>query len=146
MLGTTDEEIVKASAVVRKYDSITNEDRTTLSAGELLNADAFGASRHVVASGEARLLELAKALCTPGVVYIPPGNHLNGRIQPYMNPLADTEQGAFGRELCLINEGFTGSALRELTREIAELNARKTYACNGKRALEMLAAAERATA
>lgn len=149
MADETRREAAMVKAMVEGYDGLCQMDEEAAallsSAGTPLDDDAisaFVAARRNAAEAEQRLIADRNRLHAPDVSYLPPGAQPTGRDWPYMDPLARTEGEAFGVELKALQAGEHDPAVRELSREIKELNDRRQRAALGERALHALAVAE----
>ena len=152
MHDATDEQAKLAYGIVSKLDRVHDEDtlmRQRLSVfSDVPAADipmTFQASRRSVAEREKSIRESAAKLYAPQLVYLSIGFRPNGRTWPYMDPESEDEIKAFGMELRCLQDKNTAHPIRELDREIAELELRRKYAGQGNLVLRQLEVAERAS-
>jgi hypothetical protein len=149
MVGETGAQVSVIDTVVRSLEAAKTESEnmkrcltvfSDVPAEDIPNT--FRASRRTVAEQERRALGASAQIHAVDLAYLPIGTGQSGRTWAYMDALATTEHEAFGRELEALLAKDTGRARRELERELSELEARITYARQGRQVMRLLNIAE----
>lgn len=150
MAEATQAELSLAKTIAQKLEEAREEDTVMRKRLDVFSdipkhqiPQEFTASRRRVKQLERGAQTAADRLHFKPAIYMSIGSPARGgRSAPYMDALAQTDSEAFGDELEELEAGKVDRSSKELRREIAELDARSTFAGHGVMSLCALSTAE----